>query len=205
MGSDMKGKDEHKNRKGSGRLFVVSGPSGVGKSTIIERFLRQDKNSTFSVSYTTREKREKETDGREYHFVDKKVFMDMVERDAFLEWEVVHENLYGTPRQEVMDAIEKGIDIFLDIDIKGAINVKKRYPEACLIFIAPPSKEELIKRLRLRGEKEILLRLKRYNEEIEKKHIFDYTVINDSLEKACNDFLNIIESVRGHIDGKDNS
>ncbi|HPP41712.1 MAG TPA: guanylate kinase [Syntrophorhabdaceae bacterium] len=187
---------DKKTRKG--RLFVISGPSGSGKSTFIERFLKQDKTSTFSVSYTTRKKRDKEVDGREYYFVDKKTFMDMVEKGGFLEWEVVHENLYGTPKKEIIENLERGIDILLDVDVNGAINIKKNYPDACLIFIEPPSREELVKRLSLRGEEQIELRLKRYDEEIEKKHIFDYTVINDNLERAYRDFEKIIEHVRGH-------
>ncbi|HOJ71311.1 MAG TPA: guanylate kinase [Syntrophorhabdaceae bacterium] len=187
---------DKKTRKG--RLFVISGPSGSGKSTFIERFLKQDKTSTFSVSYTTRKKRDKEVDGREYYFVDKKIFMDMVEKGGFLEWEVVHENLYGTPKKEIIENLERGIDILLDVDVNGAINIKKNYPDACLIFIEPPSREELVKRLSLRGEEQIELRLKRYDEEIEKKHIFDYTVINDNLERAYRDFEKIIEHVRGH-------
>jgi len=187
---------DKKTRKG--RLFVISGPSGSGKSTFIERFLKQDKTSTFSVSYTTRKKRDKEVDGREYYFVDKKTFMDMVEKGGFLEWEVVHENLYGTPKKEIIENLERGIDILLDVDVNGAINIKKNYPDACLIFIEPPSSEELVKRLSFRGEEQIELRLKRYDEEIEKKHIFDYTVINDNLERAYRDFEKIIEHVRGH-------
>jgi len=187
---------DKKTRKG--RLFVISGPSGSGKSTFIERFLKQDKTSTFSVSYTTRKKRDKEVDGREYYFVDKKTFMDMVEKGGFLEWEVVHENLYGTPKKEIIENLERGIDILLDVDVNGAINIKKNYPDACLIFIEPPSREELVKRLSFRGEEQIELRLKRYDEEIEKKHIFDYTVINDNLERAYRDFEKIIEHVRWH-------
>ncbi|HOJ43074.1 MAG TPA: guanylate kinase [Syntrophorhabdaceae bacterium] len=187
-----------------GILFVISGPSGAGKSTLIEKFLTQDKKSTFSVSYTTREKRDKEMDGRDYHFVDKNTFLEMVKNDEFLEWETVHENLYGTPKKEVFNALKKGKDIFLDIDVNGALKIKKNYPEACLIFVEPPSKEELKKRLTLRGEKKIDLRLKRYDEEIEKKHVFDYNIINENLEKAYMDFQKIIESVRGLKNGKDN-
>ncbi len=185
-----------------GKLIVVSGPSGVGKSTFIERFLREDRKSTFSVSYTTREKRDNEADGREYFFVDRKTFMDMVKNNEFLEWETVHENLYGTPKKNIIENIENGIDILLDIDVKGAINIKKTFPEACLIFIDPPSREVLEQRLTKRGEKQIKLRLKRYDEEVEKKTVFDYTVVNDNLEKAYKDFKKIIEQIRGHKDGK---
>ncbi|HOP85757.1 MAG TPA: guanylate kinase [Syntrophorhabdaceae bacterium] len=187
-----------------GILFVVSGPSGAGKSTLIERFLKQDKQSTFSVSYTTREKRENETEGKDYYFVDRDTFLEMIKNDEFLEWETVHENLYGTPKKEVLNALKKGKDIFLDIDVNGALKIKKTYPEACLIFIEPPSREELKKRLTLRGEKKIELRLKRFDKEIEKKHAFDYNIVNDNLEKAYNDFIKIVENVRGLKNGKDN-
>lgn len=188
-----------------GNLFVVSGPSGTGKSTLIERFLKQDKKSVFSVSYTTREKRANEMQGREYHFVDRETFLEMIKNDQFLEWEMVHENFYGTPKKEVLNALEKGVDIFLDIDVNGALRIKKTYPQACLIFVVPPSKEELRKRLILRGEKAIDLRLKRYDEEIEKKHLFDYNITNDNLEKAYDDFVRIINHVRGLNYGKNNS
>lgn len=187
------------------RLFVISGPSGAGKSTFIERFLQEDNNSTFSISYTTREKRDKEVNGREYYFVDKETFMEMVKNGEFLEWERVHENLYGTPKKNIIENLEKGIDVFMDIDVNGAVNIKKNYPEACLIFIEPPSREALEKRLSLRGEKQIDLRLKRYDEEIEKKPIFDYIIINDNLEKAYTEFKKIIEQIRGHKNGKGNS
>ncbi|MCX7965307.1 MAG: guanylate kinase [Syntrophorhabdaceae bacterium] len=179
-----------------GLLFVVSGPSGVGKSTLIEKFLKEDKNSTFSVSYTTREKREHEKEGKDYYFVDRDTFLEMIKNGEFLEWETVHDNLYGTPKKEIFNALKKGMDIFLDIDVNGALKIKKAYPWACLIFVEPPSKEELKKRLTLRGEKNIELRLKRYDEEIEKKHIFDYNVINDNLERAYKDFVKIIKNVR---------
>lgn len=187
-----------------GILFVVSGPSGAGKSTLIEKFLKQDKSSAFSISYTTRERRESEKEGREYHFVDRETFLEMIKNDQFLEWETVHENLYGTPKKDVLNALEKGMDIFLDIDVNGAMKIKKAYPKACLIFVEPPSREELKKRLTLRGEKKIDLRMKRYDEEIEKKHAFDYNIVNDNLENAYADFVKIIEHVRGIKYGKDN-
>src|SRR5512145_741039 len=110
------------NRKGI--LIVVSGPSGAGKSTLIERFLREDDKSTFSVSYTTREKRAHETNGKDYCFVDKETFEEMVRKDGFLEWESVHGYLYGTPKEEVLEILKTGRDIILDIDVKGALNIR---------------------------------------------------------------------------------
>lgn len=199
---EHKTKEHAKLKKGT--LFVVSGPSGVGKSTLIEKFLKHDKRSTFSVSYTTRQKRKNEEDGREYHFVDKDTFLEMIKKGEFLEWETVHENLYGTSKKEVLDALDKGMDIFLDIDVNGALKIKRICPKACLIFVEPPTKEELIKRLTIRGEKQIELRLKRFEQEIEKKQTFDYNITNDNLEIAFKDFLKIIDYVRGLNYGKDN-
>ncbi len=188
----------------NGRLFVVSGPSGVGKSTLIERFLKEDNNSTFSVSYTTRQMRKGEEDGKDYYFVDEDKFIDMSKKGSFLEWENVHGHFYGTSKKEVMDTLDSGRDILLDIDVKGALKVKSQYPEACLIFIDPPSKEALLRRLSLRREKEIDLRMKRVKEELEKKQFFDYSIVNDDLEKAYTVFKQIIESVREKAYGKDN-
>ena len=130
-----------------GRLFVVSGPSGVGKSSIIDRFLKEDEKSLFSISYTTRQRRPQEVDGRDYYFVDAATFQEMADGDLFLEWEDVHAHRYGTPRKEVADALTKGLDMVLDIDVKGALRVKEKCSEACLVFIEPPSKEDLVKRL----------------------------------------------------------
>ncbi len=186
-----------------GLLFVVSGPSGVGKTTLIEMFLKEDQDSVFSISYTTRQRRKFETDREDYYFVDADTFKKMVEKDYFLEWETVHGYLYGTPKKEVFETLQKGTDIFLDIDVRGAISVKEKYPDACLIFIESPSKEALIKRLSSRGEKAIDLRMRRVEEELEKKYLFQYFVINDKLSNAYGDFKRIIETVRG-LNGKDN-
>ena len=181
---------------GKGRLFVVSGPSGVGKSSIIGRFLREDRRATFSISYTTRQKRPQETDGKDYYFVDEETFREMAGHDRFLEWENVHGHFYGTPRKEVGETLEKGIDMVLDIDVKGALRVKEKCPEACLVFIEPPSRDDLVRRLSLRGEKELELRMKRVDEELAKKQLFQYTITNDILDRAYEDFRTIVETVR---------
>jgi len=187
-----------------GRLFVVSGPSGAGKTSLIDKFLKEDTSSAFSISYTTRLKREQEVDGKDYYFVDTETFKQMIKKEHFLEWEHVYDYLYGTPKKEVFETLHKGIDIFLDIDVKGAISVKKRCPDACLIFVEPPSKEELAKRLSLRGEKEIDSRMIIVEEEIEKKRLFEYNIINDKLDRAYKDFKNVIERVRRKTHGKNN-
>ena len=180
----------------NGHLFVVSGPSGVGKTTLIERFLKEDSSSRFSVSYTTRKQRASEVDGRDYFFVNKETFERMIAEGHFLEWEKVHGQLYGTPQKEVLVTLHQGIDLFLDIDVNGALRVKERYDNACLIFVEPRSQADLMKRLTLRGEKEISLRMKRVSEEMEKKNLFQYSVINDKLIKAYRQFTEIIDTVR---------
>lgn len=180
----------------NGHLFVVSGPSGVGKTTLIERFLKEDSSSRFSVSYTTRKQRVSEVDGRDYFFVNKETFERMIAEGHFLEWEKVHGQLYGTPQKEVLVTLHQGIDLFLDIDVNGALRVKERYENACLIFVEPRSQADLMKRLILRGEKEISLRMKRVSEEMEKKNLFQYSVINDKLDKAYRQFTEIIDTVR---------
>ena len=187
-----------------GTLIVVSGPSGAGKSTLIDRFLKEDKNSTFSVSYTTREKRPGEREGKNYYFVSKDVFEEMAGRGAFLEWENVHAYMYGTPREEILRTLETGKDIILDIDVKGALSIRSQCPKARLIFIEPPSVEALIKRLQVRGEKEIDLRMQRVKEEIAQKGAFGYTITNNELDKAFKTFKDTVEAIRREEDGKNN-
>ncbi len=184
---------------------MVSGPSGTGKSTLIKRFLSEDNNSAFSISYTTRKRRPKEIDGKDYHFVDKKTFEEMIKNNGFLEWENVYNHMYGTPKKEIFETLDRGRDVLLDIDVKGALNVKKQYSDAHLIFIEPPSKEELKVRLLLRGEKEIDVRMKRVEEEIEKKSNFDYIIVNENIDRAYSDFKGTIKNIREKRYGKDNS
>ncbi len=172
------------NETKKGVLIVVSGPSGVGKSTLIDRFLEEDAQSEFSVSYTTRQKRPHEEDGIDYYFTDENIFKELIEKGYFLEWENVHGNFYGTPRAEIMASLEKGKDIILDIDVKGALSIKGQCSASRLIFIEPPSVEELKSRLSLRGEKDIEKRMRRVEEEIALKGQFGYTILNDDLEKS---------------------
>jgi guanylate kinase len=184
-----------------GHLFVVSGPSGTGKSTLIEKFLGEDRACRFSISYTTREKRPHEVDGRDYYYADAPTFKKMIEEDRFLEWENVHGYFYGTPAKEVSGPLHEGLDVILDVDVKGALSVKQRCPGAILIFVDTPSIDELIRRLSLRGEKEIEKRMERVKEEIEKKPLFTYVVINDNLNRAYNEFRSIIDGVRRQQNG----
>lgn len=186
-----------------GKAFVVSGPSGAGKTSIVKLFLETDKNSVFSVSYTTREKRENEEDGKDYHFVKEEDFKRMIEEGLFLEWEEVHGHLYGTPKKEVLEALDSGVDVILDVDVKGALKIKKNLKDAVLVFIEPPTLEELKRRLESRGEKEIERRLKRASEELKAKDEFDYVIINRELNEAFEAFRRIVEDIRRRH-GKDN-
>ena len=187
-----------------GVLIVVSGPSGVGKSTLIDRFLREDAQSSFSISYTTREKRAREVNGKDYYFIRKKAFEDMIRENGFLEWENVHSHMYGTSKKEVFRLLNTGKDIILDVDVKGAVSIREKCSNAHLIFVEPPSVEELIKRLTLRGEREIELRMKRVNEEIARKPLFGYTIVNDKFENAYNRFKETISEIRRNRNGKNN-
>ncbi|HEX2964890.1 MAG TPA: guanylate kinase [Syntrophorhabdaceae bacterium] len=190
--------------KKKGTLIVVSGPSGAGKSTLIDRFLREDDRSSFSISYTTRQKREHEIDGKDYYFVSKNIFEEMVRQEGFLEWERVHSNMYGTPKDEVSKLLDTGKDIILDVDVKGAVSIREKCVNARLIFVEPPSREELIRRLTLRGEKEIELRMKRVDEEIAEKPLFGYTIVNDELENAYIRFKETITEIRRNTNGENN-
>jgi len=187
-----------------GHLIVVSGPSGVGKTTLIERVLKEDGNIFFSVSYTTREKRHNEVHGKDYYFTDEATFRQMIADNGFLEWEPVHGYLYGTPIKEISQSIGEGHDVILDIDVKGALKVKEKCPSACLIFLEPPSVDELKRRLELRGEKEIERRMERVREEMATKPLFTYAVKNDKLQEAYQQFQSIIRAIGGLENGKNN-
>lgn len=171
-----------------GNLFVISAPSGAGKSTILKKLLARVPNLAFSVSHTTRTPRTGESDGREYHFVDRPTFEAMRAEQAFLEWAEVHGNLYGTSRAAIEAQQAKGIDVFLDIDVQGARQLREcGHPGAVFLFIAPPSRQELEKRLRGRGtdpEETIQLRLNNAHRELADADRYDYLIINDRLEEA---------------------
>ncbi|MGV1098464.1 guanylate kinase [Thiovibrio sp. JS02] len=171
-----------------GNLFVISAPSGAGKTTILKEIFARMENLSFSVSHTTRPPRAGEQNGRDYHFVERGEFEAMRAEGAFLEWAEVHGNLYGTSRKAVNEQLEKGLDIFLDIDVQGARQLRSMEGNvAIFLFIAPPSWQELEKRLRGRGtdgEETVRLRLRNARQEMEDAALYDYLVVNDRLEEA---------------------
>ncbi len=179
-----------------GSLIVVSAPSGAGKTTLCNAIVKDFDRIAFSVSYTTRRPREGEIEGVDYYFVDEKRFREMIQREEFAEWAMVHGNLYGTAKKTLNDLMERNIDVLLDIDVQGAKQIKALYPEAVLVFIMPPSFEELKERLFRRGAENLDLRLKRAFEEMREYSFYDYVIINDSLEKAISDLKSIIISER---------
>lgn len=177
-----------------GNIFVISAPSGSGKTTLCNKLIKALPDLKMSISHTTRKPRAGEIEGVDYFFVDKETFEKMISNNEFIEWAEVYGNFYGTSKSVLQQLMEKGYDILLDIDTEGAKNMKKLYPESILIFILPPSLEELERRLLNRNEDKDIIkkRLSKANEEISNYKFYDYVVINDNLEKAFNELLCII-------------
>lgn len=183
----------------SGELFILSAPSGAGKTTLIQNLMTGRFSDfgglAFSVSHTTRQPRQGEVDGRDYHFVDHATFLGMIEREAFLEWAKVHDNYYGTSRDEVFPRLEKGIDVLLDIDVQGAEQVVARCPDAHSVFVLPPSYEALEGRLRSRAlddDSTIARRLGVSLGEVMRYESYRYVIINDDARRASEALAAII-------------
>lgn len=180
--------------KHPGKLFIISGPSGAGKGTIAKRIL-EETDLEFSVSMTTRSPREGEIDGVHYYFVCEDEFLKHIENDGFLEHAQVFGNRYGTPKGPILERLEKGTDVLLDIDVQGALQIKQNYPNGVFIFILPPSMAELRKRLTGRGTETaevIEMRLGKTLTEIAYVDKYDYLVVNGDLEEAVNRVRSII-------------
>ena len=178
----------------SGKLFVISGASGVGKSTVLGTVMKENTGLRFSVSATTRAPRPGETDGVQYYFITKDKFKEMIAQNAFIEYDAHMDNYYGTPIAQLEEKLTSG-DVILDIEPVGAFNVRKVRPDATLIFIAPPSMEELERRLRGRGdtsEEQMQLRLERARWEMEQSEKYDHVVINDQVDTCAEKILKII-------------
>lgn len=178
----------------AGKLFLISGASGVGKGTVLAGVMEKRKDLEFSVSATTRAPRPSEKEGVHYYFISKEKFEEMISRDEFLEYDGHAKAYYGTPLGQLEEKLERS-NVILDIEPKGAAIVRKKRPDATMIFIMPPSMEELERRLRGRGdtsEEQIALRMERAKWELEQRGWYDYVVVNDRLEDCVNEILNII-------------
>lgn len=190
-----------------GIIFVISAPSGTGKTTLCEKLLKLLPDLKLSISHTTRKPRNGERNGINYYFIDKETFKKMIDTDEFVEWAEVYGNFYGTSKKAINSLISNGYDILLDIDTKGAKNIKKLYPDSVLIFILPPSLDELERRLINRNEDNnvIKLRLSKASQEISQYKFYDYVVINDNIEQASSNLLCIIHAERLKTKRIDNS
>ena len=180
-----------------GKLIVISGASGVGKGTVLGIMMKKRKDLSFSVSATTRPPRPGEIDGVHYYFISREKFEEMIAEGAFLEYDAHADNYYGTPRAQAEEKMEQGL-LLLDIEPMGAKQVKQSAPDAVLIFIMPPSREELERRLRSRGdtsEEQIKMRLERASWEMEQRSWYDYTVVNDDAKRCAEEILTIIANL----------
>lgn len=192
-----------------GFLLIISGPAGTGKGTVCNELLKRNDDIVFSVSATTRKPRIGEIDGVNYHFIEEEEFETMIEKDEFLEHAYVHTNHYGTPKDLVMDHIDKGEIVLLEIDVQGALQVKENYSEAVFIFLLPPTMEELKNRIVKRGtesEEDINRRFENAFKELDFVGEYDYFIVNDKLEDAVANVEAIIKAenlrVKRHSDIK---
>jgi guanylate kinase len=190
------GRQSHERR---GILFIISAPSGAGKTTLCKQLSASIPGLWHSVSYTTRKPRTGEENGREYYFVDENVFQDMVARNEFLEYAHVYGNWYGTPRKALMDKMEQGINVLLEIDVQGALQIKKKFEDGVYIFILPPSLDTLRARLQGRAsdsQEEIVRRLQRVKEEVWSFREYYYIVRNDDLAQSLRELQSIFLAER---------
>ncbi len=182
-----------------GNLFCVAAPSGTGKSSLVKALLELDSHLVVSVSHTTRAPRGQEVHGREYWFIDEPEFRSMIESDEFFEWAQVHGHLYGTSRVAIEERLMRGEDVVLEIDWQGALQIKQLFPHAVLIFILPPSWQELEQRLRRRGEDGpdvISVRLANARQEVAQARHFDFVIVNSLFETALFDLKAVVHSQR---------
>lgn len=182
-----------------GKLFVISGPSGVGKNTILNQIVARSDNVRYSISATTRARRPDEIDGESYYFMTREQFEQLIERGELLEFAQYVGNYYGTPLRPILEATEKGLDIVMDIDVVGALKVREKVPNAVLVFITAPSFEEIERRLQHRGDVDpeaMHERLEHAHWECEQAEKYDYTILNDDVENATQKLLAIMQAER---------
>ena len=180
-----------------GLLVVLSGPSGVGKGTVCKKLTEENDNLFLSISATTRSPRTGEVDGQNYYFYDQDTFQSMIQEESFFEWAEFCDHYYGTPKKPVLSMLEQGKDVILEIDVQGALNVKKTYPEGVLIFLLPPSLEELRNRITGRGTETELVIEKRMHaalSELAQAKEYHYLIVNDSVEEAARKIHAVITS-----------
>ena len=183
--------------KNLNRLIILTGPSGVGKGTVVKEILNKYKNIWLSISATTRSPREGEKEGENYYFLSKDKFKKMIEKKLFLEWAKFTDNYYGTPLSSVMEKIREGFTVLLEIEVEGAKQIKEKFPESLSIFLLPPNKMELERRIRIRGtekEEAIVKRLTRANYEIATSKEFDFEVTNHNVNETVKRIIDLISS-----------
>ncbi|MDD2629899.1 MAG: guanylate kinase [Limnochordia bacterium] len=187
-----------------GTLLVVSGPSGVGKNTVLEEFCRRHPSVIYSISATTRTPRAHEVHGKDYYFLTTEEFEERIRRDGFLEWAEFCGKLYGTPADFVHEQLFNGHDLVMDIEIQGALQVKQRLPQAVLVFLLPPSLEELRKRIEGRGtedERSVTARLDVAIQELKTVERYDYAVVNNDVGQAADELWSILVATKARIKG----
>ena len=186
----------------TGKLIVISAPSGTGKTTVVKKLLQQTTNLKASVSFTTRKMRENEKEGLDYFFVSEKTFTNMIQNDDFLEHATVFGNFYGTEKKSVSENLNEGVNVILEIDWQGALQIKSSMPSCVMIFLIPPSKEVLLSRLKNRGtdsDQEIAYRFNQAVLDLEQSDKFDHVLVNDQLEKVVTEIALCIEGKANKI------
>ena len=186
----------------TGKLIVISAPSGTGKTTVVKKLLQQSTNLEASVSFTTRKMRENEKEGLDYFFVSEKTFANMIQNNDFLEHATVFGNFYGTEKKSVSENLNEGVNVILEIDWQGALQIKSSMPSCVMIFLIPPSKEVLLNRLKNRGtdsDQEIAYRFNQAVLDLEQSNKFDHVLVNDQLEKVVTEIALCIEGKANKI------